>query len=112
MHPKRELIQLAAHKAVLRRSITHHRLGFAAAVDPILQPLQWFDRARASLRRLAPFAPLALIVFGFFQRRRSVGPSRSRGRLFHWGRVLRFTARGLGILIATRKAAHANQGSN
>ncbi len=109
MHPKRELNQLAAHKAVLRRSIRHQRLGFAAAVDPILQPLRWFDRARASLRRVAPFAPLAFIVFGFFKRRRSASPSRSGGRLFHWGRVLRFATRGLGILIATRKATQANQ---
>lgn len=108
MYPSRELTRLADHKAGQRRAIARHRLAFTAAVDVIVQPVQWIDRVRRNLRRIALFAPLAILTIGFLRRPRLVAPRRRASRVRHWGRVLRFAVRGWGLLNALRAASRSH----
>jgi hypothetical protein len=69
MYPDRELIQLAATKAALRRDIAVHRAQCAKAAAKAVQPLEWVDRMMAFWRRLPPLARFAAVPLGLLVRR-------------------------------------------
>jgi hypothetical protein len=69
MYPSRELIQLAAYKAVLRRDIAVHRNRCAQAAARVAQPLEWLDRTLVFWRRLSPLAKFAVVPLGLLIQR-------------------------------------------
>ncbi len=91
MYPDRELIQLAARKALLRQNIAYRRIQCAQAAGRAMRPLAWLDRVVAFWRKLPPLIQFsALPLAGLLGR--SVIPRRGMlGTLLRWA-PLAFTA--------------------
>lgn len=93
MYPRPELIRLAAHKAVLRRSVARQRAACAVAAARVVEPVQWLDRIAAAWRRLAPLAPLLAVPLGCWAVR--AAPPRVWRWLLRWGPVAVGSIRGM-----------------
>ena len=88
MYPQRELIQLAAHKAVLRRDIAFHRAQCIEAAGRVVKPLEWLDRAVGFWRRLSPFTKLAAVPLGFLAKRALFPKGKILGALVRWAPMM------------------------
>ncbi len=102
MYPQRELIRLAAHKAVLRRDIARRRSQCAEAAVRVSRPLEWLDRLVAFWRKLSPLAAVAAVPLGLFVSRTFFSRLKILGPLLRWGPLLFNAVRGLGALAKTR----------
>ncbi len=91
MYPHDELTRLAAHKAVLRRTITRQRVECAAAAARALRPLELLDRVMTLVRRFSPLALMAAVPVGLAIQRTAFPRLKLLGFLSRWGPPL-FTA--------------------
>lgn len=69
MYPDDDLKRLAWHKAALRQRIGLQREVCAAAVDDLVQPLYWMDRAVTLWKHIKPYAKLAAIPLALLAKR-------------------------------------------
>jgi hypothetical protein len=80
MYPATELNALATRKDTLRRRITARRADTVAAVNVLLRPMNWLDRAIALGAQLAPLARVALgplgLAWAWWRSRRQATASR------------------------------------
>jgi len=98
MYPQRELILLAARKAVLRQSIARRRDQCAVDTVRVMKPLELLDRALILWRRIPPLVKLTAIPLGLLVIKRTVFPQRKiniLGPLLRWGSILFGTMRSL-----------------
>jgi hypothetical protein len=103
MYPQRELTQLAAHKAALRRNIAVQRTQFAEAAARVAQPLEWFERALAFWRRLAPLAQAAAVPLGLLASRKAWPRRKILGSVLRWGPLVFSIVRGVRAANQTRR---------
>ncbi len=102
MYPDRELNQLAARKAALRREIALRRVQCTEAAAQVAQPLEWLDRVLAFWRRLSPLAQVAALPLGLLVQR-IVFPRRKILRsLMRWGPLVFSAVRGINRAVRTR----------
>ena len=105
MYPQRELAQLAAHKAALRRNIALHRAECVAAAARVARPLAWLDRVVALWRRLSPLAAISLVPLGLLLKR-TFGPRlRILASLVKWGPLVFGAVRGVSAAVKARGAS-------
>lgn len=69
MYPRQTLIQLVAHKAMLRREIARQRAECVAAAIEVARPVAWLDSAVAVMRELPPLARMGVASLGLWARR-------------------------------------------
>jgi hypothetical protein len=54
MYPRRELIELARHKAVLQRRVALRRARYAADVRQVVRPFAWWNGILTTWRLIVP----------------------------------------------------------
>lgn len=97
MYPQRELIQLAVHKAALRRKIALRRAGWREAGAVVAQPWAWLDRALSFGRKLSPWIKFGALPLAFLLRRTFFPRSGFLPSILRWGPLVFSAARGLGF---------------
>lgn len=95
MYPRDELSRLDAHKAALRMRIARRRVQCAEAMQGVMRPLAWLDRAVIFWRRVSPLAKLAALPLCLVAKRVLFPRAKLLGTLFRWGPIALGVARSL-----------------
>ncbi len=111
MYPSRELIQLAAYKAALRRDIAVHRNRCAQAAVRVAQPLEWLDRTLAFWRRLSPLAKFAVIPLGLLIQRIAFPRLKVLRSVLRWSPLIFGAVGAIGRTAAIHGAPAKSSGS-
>src|ERR1043166_1869328 len=101
MYPDRELTQLAAYKAALRRNIAIDRIQCSAAATRVLQPFEWLDKLLVLWRRIAPLARFAVVPLGFVVKRTVFSRWKFLGSLVSWGPLVVSMIRRIGSAVTS-----------
>jgi hypothetical protein len=88
MHPESDLIRLAAHKAVLRRTIARRRAECVTAYTRVVRPLAWVDQGVTVWRSLSPWVKLATLPVTFLFGRAAIPRARLLGTVLRWSPVV------------------------
>ena len=105
MYPEQELTRLAAHKAVLQRTIARRRVHCVAAATQVMRPLAWLDQLLASWRRFTPLAQLAVIPLGLLAKRTVFPRLKNFGSIIRWGPLVFAAVRGIRSAIKSHRGS-------
>lgn len=95
MYSHDELSRLETHKAAVIVRIAQRRRQCAAAMEGVMRPLDWLDRAVVFWRRVSPMAKLAVVPLGLVAKRVLFPRAKLLGALFRWGPTALGVARSL-----------------